>query len=98
MTTESTDPMAVAEAMMKERRETVKALAKLNDEDAALRAKIVEVGEQMSDAYELAIAAGWSQSELKKMGFTRKGGGRRAKKSSDSPASVTPITGEQVSA
>lgn len=98
MTAESTDPLAVAEAMMKERRETVKALAKLNDEEAALKARIIELGEQMSDAYELAIASGWSQSELKKMGFTRKGGSRKPKTSGDSSAQVAPISGERASA
>ncbi|WP_181276452.1 hypothetical protein [Brevibacterium oceani] len=98
MSTDTTDPLAVAEAMMKERRDTVKSLAKLGDEKATLQTKISEIEQQESDAYELALASGWSQSELKKMGFTRKSGPRKSKTKSDTSASVTPIDGQEVSA
>lgn len=98
MSTDTTDPLAVAEAMMKERRDTVKALAKLGEEKATLQAKIAEIEKQETDAYELALTAGWSQSELKKMGFTRKTGPRRSKRTKDDSATITPINSEVVSA
>ncbi|WP_193072825.1 hypothetical protein [Brevibacterium sp. FME37] len=98
MSTDTTDPLAVAEAMMKERRDTVKSLAKLGEEKTALQAKIADVEKHEGDAYELALASGWSQSELKKMGFTRKSGPRKSKRTTDSSASVTPINGQEVSA
>ncbi len=98
MSTETNDPLAVAEAMMKERRDTVKSLAKLGDEKSTLQEKITQIEQQESDAYELALASGWSQSELKKMGFTRKSGPRKSKKSKDQSATVTPFNGQEVSA
>lgn len=91
MSADTTDALAVAEAMMKERRDTVKSLAKLGDEKATLQAKIAEIEKQETDAYELALAAGWLQSELKKMGFTRKNGPRRSKRPKDESATITPI-------
>ena len=94
----STDPLGVAEAMMKERRDAVKSLAKLGDEKATLQAKITEVEKQQADAYELALTAGWSQSELKKMGFTRKNGPRRSKQAKDNAATIAPVYGQEVSA
>lgn len=98
MSTEPNDPLAVAEAMMKERRETVKSLAKLSDDKATLQTKITEIEKQETEAYELALASGWSQSELKKMGFTRKTGPRRPQKTKDDSTANTPISGEDVSA
>ena len=98
MSTDTNDPLAVAEAMMKERRDTVKSLAKLGYEKATLQEKITQIEQQESDAYELALASGWSQSELKKMGFTRKSGPRKSKKSKDQSATVTPLNGQEVSA
>lgn len=98
MSTDNADPMAVAEAMMKERRDTVKSLTKLGEEKKAMLTKIADLENQESDAYELALASGWSQSELKKMGFTRKTGPRKTKKSTDSSATVTPLNGQEVSA
>lgn len=97
MSTETNDPMAVAEAMMKERRDTVKSLAKLRDEKAAAQAKISELETQEADAYELALASGWAQSELKKMGFTRKSGPRRTKRTNSSSANSNSANGAQVS-
>ncbi|PCC45502.1 hypothetical protein [Brevibacterium aurantiacum] len=84
--------------MMKDRRDTVKTLAKLDDEKATLQAKISKIEKQESDAYELALASGWSQSELKKMGFTRKTGPRRAKKTKDDSTTITPNNGQEASA
>lgn len=98
MSTDSNDPMAVAEAMMKERRDTVKSLAKLRDEKAAAQAKISELEMQEAEAYELALASGWAQSELKKMGFTRKTGPRRSKRNTDTSTTVTPTNDEGISA
>lgn len=98
MSTDTTDPLAVAEAMMKERRDTVKSLTKLAGEKTALQTKITEIEKQEADAYELALASGWSQSELKKMGFTRKSGPRKSKTKTDNSASVTPTNGQEVSA
>lgn len=98
MSTDTTDPLAVAEAIMKERRETVKSLAKLGDEKRAMQAKIAEIEKQEADAYELALASGWSQAELKKIGFSRKTGARKTKSNADSSATVTPINGQEVSA
>lgn len=98
MSTNSNDPMAVAEAMMKERRDTVKSLSKVHDEKAAAQAKISELETQEAEAYELALASGWSQSELKKMGFTRKAGPRRSKRNTDTSATATPTNDEGVSA
>lgn len=98
MGTDSNDPMAVAEAMMKERRDTVKSLSKVRDEKAAAQAKISELETQEAEAYELALASGWAQSELKKMGFTRKAGPRRSKRSTDTSATATPANDEGVSA
>lgn len=98
MSTDGNDPMAVAEAMMKERRDTVKSLSKVRDEKVAVQAKISELEMQEAEAYELALASGWAQSELKKMGFTRKAGPRRSKRNTDNSTTATPATGEDVSA
>lgn len=98
MSTDTNDPLAVAEAMMKERRDTVKSLTKLAGEKTTLQAKVAEIEKQEAEAYELALASGWSQSELKKMGFTRKSGPRKSKAKTDTSASVTPINGQEVSA
>jgi hypothetical protein len=98
MSTDTNDPLAVAEAMMKERRDTVKSLAKLGDEKATLQEKIAQIEQQEADAYEQALASGWTQSELKKMGFTRKSGPRKSKKTKDESATVTPFNGQEVSA
>ena len=98
MSTETNDPLAVAEAMMKERRDTVKTLAKLSDEKTTLQSKIAEIEKQETHAYELALNSGWSQSELKKMGFTRKNSPRRPKKPKDDSATITPNNGQEASA
>lgn len=98
MSTDTTDPLAVAEAMMKERRDTVKSLTKLAGEKTALQTKITEIEKQEADAYELALASGWSQSELKKMGFSRKIGPRKSRTKTDNSTSVTPTNGQEVSA
>lgn len=97
MSTDTNDPVAVAEAMMKERRDTVKSLAKLGAEKTALQTKIAEVEKQEAEAYKLALASGWSQSELKKMGFARKTGPRKRKKNADSSATVTPTSAQEAS-
>lgn len=98
MSTDNTDPMTVAEVMMKERRDTVKSLAKLRDEKSVAQAKISELETQEAEAYELALASGWSQPELKKMGFTRKTGPRRSKRTQDNSPSIASTSGEEVSA
>lgn len=98
MSTDAKDPLAVAEAMMKERRDTVKSLAKLSDDKATMQTKIAEIEKQEADAYELALAAGWSQSELKKMGFTRKTGPRRTKQTNNASANTDSANGGKVSA
>lgn len=97
MSTDTTDPMAVAESMMKERRDTVKTLAKLADEKTTLQTKIADIEKQETDAYELALASGWSQTELKKMGFTRKTGTRRPKKTKNDPTTNSPNNGQEAS-
>lgn len=98
MSADTTDPLAVAEAMMKERRDTVKSLAKLSDDKATLQTKITEIEKQETDAYELALTSGWLQSELKKMGFTRKNNPRRSKRTKDDSATIAPNNGQDVSA
>lgn len=58
MSTDTADPLAVAEAMVKERRDTMRSLAKLGEDKGVLQAKITEIEKQETDAYELALAAG----------------------------------------
>lgn len=95
MTELETDPLALAEALIKERRDAVKTLAKLAADKAALNEKIAELDTQESAAYEAALATGWSQSELKQIGFTRRGTARKARKSdSTEPTHPTTAAGE----
>jgi primosomal protein N'' len=56
MSTETNDPLAVAEAMMKERRDTVKSLAKLGDEKATLQEKITQIEQQESRCLRAGIS------------------------------------------
>lgn len=71
------DPMAAAKQIMKDRENAIKALAKVASDIEANETKLAELHDEERTAYDSALAVGWSQSELKRIGFTRRGAGKK---------------------
>lgn len=85
------DPMAAAKQIMKDRENAIKTLAKVASDIEANEAKLSELHDEERTAYDSALAVGWSQAELKQIGFSRRSSGKKTarKRTREEPTGET---------